>query len=190
MTLALPDPWIALAKEWQPLLAGMLAVVASIILGVAIIVAAKIRAAAPEKRAEALTRDLRSSLHPGPTEPAANDSAGNNLEKLRSLLRSALSSLSSVNPNNETARVLCARIAAFQWQHFPVPAGADNRIQEGYGTLLNQFELLRKLLRQEWSSTEASSILIQMNASARTLIDALGQKKSGGSRPPHSMKRE
>ena len=42
MTLAVLDPWIALAKEWQPLLAGLLAVLAAIILAAGIVKAAKI----------------------------------------------------------------------------------------------------------------------------------------------------
>lgn len=190
VTLAALDPLIALAKEWQPLLAGILAVLASVIIAVAIVSAAKIRAAALDRQKKPIMRDLRSARSSAPADTSTYDSVNGNLEKLRSLLRSALSSLSSVNPDHETARALCNRIAAFQWQQFPIPANADRRIQEAYANLLNQFEQLRKILRQEWSSTEASSVLIQLNASARTLIDALGPKIASSSKLYYSLKQE
>lgn len=189
MTLAMLDPWIAFAMEWQLLLAGVLAVIASIIFSVGIIKAAKIRAARPAMNpGRPGVQDLRASAVPDPIDTDTLESISGNLEKLRSLLRSALSSLSSVDPDDKTARALCIRIAAFQWQHFPIPASADKRMQETYGAFLNQFEQLRKVLNQEWSRTEASSILIQLNANARTLIDALGQRRSVS--PKHSLKQQ
>ncbi|HEY2008389.1 MAG TPA: hypothetical protein VGH23_05335 [Rhizomicrobium sp.] len=189
MTLPALDQWIALAMEWQPLLAGILAVVASIILAAGIVKAAKIRAgrsAVNSQKSE--TQDLRASAVQGPIDADTLESVTGNLENLRSLLRSALSSLSSVDADDKAARALCIRIAAFQWQQFPIPANADKRMQETYGAFLNQFEQLRKVLNQEWSGTEASAILIQLNANARTLIDAMEQRRPGRSRQSHSLK--
>lgn len=191
MTLPVLGPWIAFAMEWQPLLAGILAVVASIILAAGIIKAAKIRAGRSAAKPEnPESQDLRTSAVPGSIDIDTVESVSSNLEKLRSILRSALSSLSSVDPDDKTARALCVRIAAFQWQHFPIPANADKRMQETYGAFLNQFEQLRKALNQEWSGTEVSSILIQLNANARTLIDTLGQRRPGRSKHPHSLKQK
>jgi len=189
MTLPALDPWIALAMEWQPLLAGILAVAASIILAIGIVKAAKIRAGRsavnPQKPG---TQDLRIPAVQSPIDADTLESVSSNLENLRSLLRSALSSLSSVDADDKTARALCIRIAAFQWQQFPIPVNADKRMQETYGAFLNQFEQLRKVLNQEWSGTEASAILIQLNANARSLIDALGQHRPGRPRQSHSLK--
>lgn len=178
MTLAVLDPWIALAMTWQPLLAGLLAVLASIILAAGIIRAAKIRAAKSGGNREA-PEDLRTAAAPGSIDTETFDSVNGNLEKLRSLLRSALSSLSSVDIDDETARALCTRIAAFQWKHFPLPVNADKRTRETYATFLNQFEMLQLVLGKQWSPSEASGILIQMNANARALSAILTQMQSG-----------
>jgi hypothetical protein len=180
MTLAVLDPWIALAKEWQPLLAGLLAVLASIILAAGIIKAGKIRAAKSSGNSEKSDmQDLRASAPPGSIDTETFESVDSNLEKLRSLLRSALSSLSSTDVNDETARLLCTRIAAFQWKYFPLPVHADKRMRETYATFLNQFELLQVVLGKEWSPSEASAILIQLNANARALSAILKQMVSG-----------
>ncbi len=180
MTLAVLDPWIALAKEWQPVLAGLLAVLASIILAAGIVKAAKIRAAKSGNNLEKPDmQDLRASAESVSIDTDSLDSVNSNLEKLRSLLRSALSSLSSLDGDDETARSLCTRIATFQWEHFSVPIQADKRMRETYATLLNQFEMLQVVLDKEWSPSEASAILIQLNANARALSAILGQLKSG-----------
>jgi hypothetical protein len=190
VTQAVLGQWIALAKEWQPLLAGVLAVIASIIFAVAIIKAAQIHVSGSKHRDRTVAQDLRYSPAARQIDTTAYDDVIGNLEKLRSLLRSALSSLSSVNPDNEAARALCARIASSEWQYFSIPADTDKRLQETYGALLNQFELLRKVLREQWSNTEASSILIQLNASARTLIDALSQKRGSGPELHYPLKQK
>jgi hypothetical protein len=182
MTLAVLDSWIALAKEWQLLLAGLLAVVASIILAVAIVKAAKIREARSNSKVEKPdAQDLRRSVSSSSMDTETFESINGNLENLRSLLRSALSSLSSTDVNDETARALCTRIVAFQWKYFPLPDHADRRLRETYATYLNQFELLRMVLSKEESPSEASAILIQLNANARTLSEILKRIASGGS---------
>jgi hypothetical protein len=182
MNLAVLDPWIALAKQWQPLLAGLLAFLAAIILSAGMIKAAKIRAAKSTDYAERPDRqDLRIAVAPGSIAAGTLDSVNGSLEKLRSQLRSALSSLSSIDADEESARSMCARIAAFQWKQFPLPVNADKRLRETYASFLNQFELLQIVLGKEWSSSEASAILIQLNANARALSTVLKQMESSGS---------
>jgi hypothetical protein len=190
MSLASFDPWVALVKEWQPILAGLLVMMAAIILGYANIIAAKIRSAGSNQPEKPAPRDLRSSINSRSSDAVAPESISSNLEKLRSLVRSALSLLSSVDTDQDAARAICARIAAFQWQQFPIAHDADKRTQELFATFLNQFEPLRNLLRQEWSSSEASSILIQLNASARALYEALNRAPSPHSTRADSNKRD
>ena len=189
MTLAALDPWIALAKQWQPLLAGLLAVLAAIIIAAGITRAARIRAAArPMSQPETpVAQDLR-------TVSEAEDGARfaeitRHLEVLRSLVRSALSALSAVDRNDEVARSLCNRIAALQWQQLQLPTSADKRVRDTYSAFLHQFELLQQTLRQEWSGPEASAILIQLNAHARSLESWL-QPVAAGSNPSYSRKQE
>jgi hypothetical protein len=189
MTLAALDPWIALAKQWQPLLAGLLAVLASIIFAAGITRAARIRAAARpmSQRETPVDQDLR-------TASEAEDGAicteiTRHLEILRSLVRSALSALSAADSNDDVARSLCTRIAALQWQQFQLPTSADKSMRNNYSAFLHQFELLQNTLRQEWSGPEASSLLIQLNAHARSLESSV-QTVAAGSSPSHSLKQK
>jgi hypothetical protein len=180
MTWAALDPWIAVAKQWQPLLAGLLAVLAAVILAAGMVKAAKIRATRSgvnENRPR--SPDLRAAAPSAEIDSEAFDNVNASLEQLRSLLRSTLSLLSSTDADDEAARSLCARIAAFQWKQFPLPVGADKRMQETYATFLNQFELLQAVLSKEWSTSEASAKLIQLNANARALSANLKQMQAG-----------
>jgi predicted KAP-like P-loop ATPase len=182
MNLAVLAAWIALANQWQPLLASLLAVLAAIILSAGMIKAAKIRAArSTDIAAKSDRQDLRVSVAPASMAAGTLDSVNGSLEKLRSLLRSALSSLSSTDADEESARSLCARIAAFQWKEFALPVNEDKRLRESYASFLNQFELLQIVLGKEWSPSETSAILIQLNANARALSTILRQMETGES---------
>lgn len=159
-----------LAKEWQPLLASALVLLGAIILARGIIKSAKIRAAKPADVQETIIatgQDLRAA--PPPIDGEPSESISSNLETLRSLLRSALSSLASVDVNPDAARLLCTRILAFQGRHFYLPPNADKRTKELYSAFLKQFEMLQVTVVKEWSPSEASARLIQLNASARAL---------------------
>lgn len=167
------------AKEWQPLLAGLLVVLAAFILAAGMVRAAKIRtAAARDGREKPDAHDLRVGTVPASIDPEAFDDLSRNLETLRSLLRSALSSLSSVDTDDDVARLLCTRIAAFQGEHLSLSANADKGMRKTYATLLKQFEMLQTVLRKDWSASEASATLIQLNASARELSAILKQMES------------
>ena len=183
MTPAVLESWIAQAREWQPLLAGLLGVLAAIILAMGIIKAAKIRAAASGDRLQnTVPQDLR-SLEAAPTSVDTDtiESIDGQLDNLRSMLRSALSCLSATSADDETARSQCTRIAAFQWKHLPHPFDEDSRMRETYAAFLAQFEMLRLAVGKEWSPSETSAILIQLNASARALSAILKKIESGNS---------
>ena len=170
MILAVLDPWIALAKQWQSLLAGLLAVLAAIIVAMGMVRSARIRAHGPRGNENtASTQDLRISAPPDLIENASIEGVITDLEKLRSLLRSALSALASTDPDVPTARALCTRVAAFQSRQFPLPACADKRLRDTHATFLDQFEMLEMVLDKEWSLQEVSAILVQLNANARAL---------------------
>jgi hypothetical protein len=169
MILAVLDQWIALAKQWQPLLAGLLGLSAAIILAAAVLRAAKIHAIGYSGQQRGGTRDLRIAAEQDSIDHETVEDTKRHLERLRSLLRSALSALSSTDADSEAARMLCSRVASFQWKHFPLPVNADKRLRETYATFLNQFELLEMALGKEWSPLEVSAILIQLNANARAI---------------------
>ena len=186
MTLDVLQQWIALVKEWQSLLAGMLVVLASMIFATGIVRAAKISAANRQKPG---AQDLRISMARDSVDTNTFESVSGHLDKLRSLLRSALASLSFRDADDETTRSLCTRIAAYQWKRFPIPVHADKRMRETYATFLNQFEMLQGVLDKEWSPSEASPILIQMNANARILATMFKQMESGRTEAPNPKRR-
>lgn len=186
MISAMLDAWVAAFDNLQPLIASLLTLLASIILAIGIVKAAKIRTAA-NRQISPVKLDLR-------TQTVAEDGASwseltGHLQRLRNLVRWALSALSAVDGDNDTARSLCARIAALNWPHLPLPTSADPSMRESYSAFLHQFELLQKLLQQQWSSSEASSILILLNAHARGLESSV-QTLRADSGPSYSRKRE
>lgn len=166
-------------KEWQPLLASLLILLASIILTMGLVKAARIRGSGNYGPAADLeSEDKKTRIDMRAVEPPAAASEvsaqlATDLESLRSLLRSALASLSSVDTNHEAARLLCSRIASLQGRYTNALLDADKRVQETSATLLGQFESLRNILSKDWSASEISAILIQLNASARALFAAL-----------------
>jgi hypothetical protein len=167
------------AKEWQILLAGLLVLVAAVIFAWASLRAAKIGAARSDAKAKAQL-DLRSAPAPaGSSLPAAaSPELLLSLEQLRSLIRSALGSLlqSSEKPGEKEsspAFFLCQRILHLKLDQMPPPAQAGAAAQEGFSALLKQLGALRAGLKKDASPAELSQILVQINASARSLVTAL-----------------
>ncbi len=167
------------AKEWQILLAGLLVLAAAAIFAWATIRAAKIAAARSDTKAKAQL-DLR--LAPAPAGASAPAAASpellNGLEQLRSLIRSALGSLpqSSEKPverENSPAFFLCQRILHLRLDQMAPPARAGKAALEGYSDLLTQLNALRAHLKKDAPASELSGILVQINASARSLVSAL-----------------
>jgi len=162
------------AKEWQILLAALLVFFAALIFAWAIVRAAKLGAAARLARSQP---DLR--LAPDPVSGPANVpvSAGeliSTLEQLRSLIRSALSSLPAQGgTENSPAKFLCQRILHLRLDQLPPPANMGKAAQDGYATLLKQLIALRSHTKKDAPAEEISEILIQINGSARSLVAAL-----------------
>jgi len=163
------------AKEWQVLLAGILVLIA------AVIVARAIRKAprASQKRPQDQTQsDLRLEPKAASLPDMPGDLVGE-LEQLRSLIRSALSAFTlTAEKENSTVQFLCQRVARLRPDRFPVPAGAAKVQLELYATLLEQMEVLRQQLKKEAQPVEISGTLVQLNASARSLVTQLGPQSA------------
>ena len=178
----------AWAKEWQILLAGLLVLLAALIVARAVRkTASGVRPRQPlrESAREALQSDLRLAAKPAEADPAPEELVGN-LEQLRSLIRSALASLTA-DKENSPALFLCQRIAHLRLERFPLPLNAGKAAREQHAALLQQLELLRVHLRKESPLPEISEILVRLNASARNLTAALvaaaGGRRQTGSEP-------
>ncbi len=163
------------AKEWQPLLAGLLVVVAALIVSRATLKAAAINSAA-RSRSDARDRslpDLRQSARPA-NPPAVSTELIGTLEQLRSMIRSALASLTLTSEKeNGPAYFLCQRIAHLRLERFALPPNATKSAHEMRAALSEQLESLRQHLKKDGSPTEISQILVQLNASARNLANIL-----------------
>ena len=170
-SLALAYGW---AKEWQPLLAGLLVVFSAIIVARSIRKTMSLRspqAGAAVKDPSPL--DLRQAEKPaGASPPGAGDELVGNLEQLRSLIRSALASFTlTTEKENSPAFFLCQRIARFRLEQ--LPPNATKPAREFHTALLEQLELLRLHLKKDAPPAETAGILVQLNTSARNLLAAL-----------------
>jgi hypothetical protein len=190
----------AWAKEWQPLLAGLLVVVAALIVARAILKTSPraLPQAGPAKNQPKL--DLRrgaksagpslpgsslpSSSLPSPNPQGASQELVGNLEQLRSLVRSARASFTlTTEKENSPAFFLCQRIAHLRLEQLPPNAAKPAR--EAHAALLQQLELLRLHLKKDALPAEISESLVQLNTTARNLVAALvpasDQRRQAGS---------
>ena len=168
--LVLASAW---AKEWQSLLAGLLVVLAAMIVARAILKAASMRPAQAVSGKNQPKLDLRQAAKPTgvPAQGASQELIGN-LEQLRSLIRSALASFTLTSEKeNSPAFFLCQRIAHLRLE--PFPPNASKTAREFHAALLQQLELLRLHLKKDAPSAEISEILVQLNTGARNLVAAL-----------------
>ena len=174
------------AKEWQVLLAGLLVLLAAVIFAWAIIRSAKLRSLArtETKNRSDLRQEPSSASSPSPSLPPSGPSVSaapspeflSILEQLRSLIRSALGSLPQTSEklgDKETspAYFLCQRILHLRLEQLPPPAGPA--AQQTFSALLTQLNLLRAQLKKDASPAELSEILVQITASARSLVTTL-----------------
>jgi hypothetical protein len=170
-SLALAYGW---AKEWQPLLAGLLVVFAAIIVARSIRKPMAMRPLQTVPVAKDPPRlDLRQAEKPGGASPrGACDELVGNLEQLRSLIRSALAAFTlTTEKQNSPAFFLCQRIARFRLEQ--LPPNATKLAREYHTALLEQLELLRLHLKKDVPPAETAGILVQLNTSARNLLAAL-----------------
>lgn len=162
----------AWTREWQALLAGLLVLVGALVVARAIRKAAEARA--PQQMG---VEDARLDLRLEPWALAPSDRSGElvrELEQLRSLIRSALSAFTlTAEQENSPVQFLCQRVARLRPERFPLSAGATKVQLDHYAALLEQLEALRQQLKREAKPVEISGTLVQLNASARSLVAAL-----------------
>ena len=163
------------AKEWQVLLAGVLVLIA------ALIVARAIRRAprrSQKKNQDQTELDLRLAQKPARPPDLSGDLAGE-LEQLRSLIRSALSAFTlTAEKENSPVQFLCQRVARLRPDRFPLPSGTAKAQLELYAALLEQMETLRQQLKKDARPAEISGTLVQLNASARSLMTQLAPQSA------------
>jgi len=170
--LALAYEW---AKAWQMRLASLLVLLAAIIVARAIVKAAALRIPAAKNGPR---QDLRSDdgLVSGNLPEAPQELAGN-LEQLRSMIRSALTSFTlTADKENNPGYFLCQRIAHLHLERFPLPVNANKAARELHAMLLTQLESLRQNLNQNPKKDmpgDVAQLLVQLNTSARSLLAAL-----------------
>lgn len=163
------------AKAWQMLLAGLLVLLAAVIVARAIVKAASLRVPPAKPLSQP---DLRSDATPlAATPPQSPQELAGNLEQLRSVIRSALTSFTlTADKENDPSYFLCQRIAHLHLERFPLPANASNSARELHAALLQQLESLRQNLGQnprKDSPGDIAQLLVQLNGSARSLLAAL-----------------
>jgi hypothetical protein len=170
--LALAYEW---AKAWQMLLAGVLVLGAAIIVARAIVKAAALRSPVAGDRRKS---DLRADGTPFAANPAETPlELTGNLEQLRSMIRSALTSFTlTADKENNPGYFLCQRIAHLHLERFPLPVNANKAARELHAILLMQLESLRQNLNQNSKKDmpgDIAQLLVQLNTSARSLLAAL-----------------
>jgi len=165
-----------LAKEWQILLAGLLA--GLLVLAAALVVARAIRkgpGTAPLRETVANEARLDLRREPRAVIPlATTGELAGELEQLRSLIRSALSAFTlTAEQENSPVQFLCQRVARLRPERFPLPVSATQAQRSLYAEVLEQLDMLRQQLKREIKPAEMSGTLIKLNTSARNLIATL-----------------
>jgi len=164
------------ARAWQVLLAGVLVLLAAIIVARAIVKAAALRSPAAKGGSRL---DLRSDGGPFSGNPAETpQELAGNLEQLRSMIRSALTSFTlTADKESNPGYFLCQRIAHLHLERFPLPVNANKPARELHAALLMQLESLRQNLNRNPKKDmpgDVAQLLVQLNTSARSLLAALG----------------
>jgi len=172
-TLVLAYGW---ARDWQVLLAGLVVLVAGLIVARAIRKGPVTRALQQDPLDDDRT-DLRRepgmAARPVP-RPEAQGDLVHELEQLRSLIRSALSAFTlTAEKENSPVLFLCQRVARLRPERFPLPGSATQAQQRLHVEVLEHLETLRQQLKKEVAPAEMSGTLVQLNTSARNLIAVL-----------------
>jgi len=197
--------WLAYewAREWQGLLGGLLLVLAAWIFARGSMRAARIRAAALIRSAEiAATTPLSMTAQPAPiaarAEPVRQEPASpqsellQRVEQLRSLIRSAMSTLTSDAGRVSTApNFYCERITLMRFDDTRLPPSLTPAVRDLHKKMVLALAHVRQATEKKVSQAELSQVLVQLNARARELANALApaavpsrQQASGGLRKP------
>jgi hypothetical protein len=187
---AIPDAfWLAYAwaKDWQVLLTGLLVIVAAEFVSLGRVRAARINASAMIRSAQiaagaAPNLDLPSAVakptarpDAAPPRPASPESELlQKLEQLRSLIRSAMSTLTvDATRTDSSSNFYCERIARFGFDETNLPVNLSPTARELHHSLLLQLAVVRKAMEKNSALSELSRALVQLNARARGLAAAI-----------------
>jgi len=185
---SIPDAfWLAYywAREWQTLLVGLLLVIAARIFAHGTIRAARIRSAATLRAAQITAGAARhqgesaevafseSATVPAPPVPREHDLI-QKIEQLRSLIRSAMFTLTSDEQRIDVGtNPYCARIAQLRFDEKDLPTDPTASTLELYKKLLLQLGAVRRTNERNPTQAELSEALVQLNARAREFAAAL-----------------
>jgi hypothetical protein len=189
---ATPNPFYLVyswVREWLPLIAGLLVLLAALIFARASLKAARIRAAVLQQLGSDASSEPQSDLRSTSRSfegkvPATSDELIGNLERLRSLIRSTLASLAVIGEKeNGSSHLLCKRIAQVQLERSPLPSNATKNARELHTALHKQLSSFCSILNKDGPKAEVSEALVQLNSAARNLASALS-----GSEERHARK--
>lgn len=186
---AIPDVfWLSYywAKDWQGLLGGLLLLLAARIFSLGSVRAARIRATAMIRAAQiaagaAQNPEIRPAAKvtaPRAEPPRPPVSAESELiqkvEQLRSLIRSAMSTLTvDTGRANASPNFFCERIALLRFDENTIPPNAAPVAREPYKKLLAQLAAVRQATEHKAAHAELSQALVQLNARAREFAAVL-----------------
>ena len=188
---AVPEAfWIVYywVRDWQSLIGGLLLIVAARIFSQGSIRAARLRATAMIRSAQiaagvttaaevkqASPTPMRAApLASATAPPTAESLLVQKLEQLRSLVRSAMSTLTSdAGKTDASPNFFCQRIALHRIEERELPSSVTPAALQLYRQLSSQLSVLRQLVDGNASNAELSQVLIQLNASAREFSSAL-----------------
>jgi hypothetical protein len=189
--------WLAYAwaKEWQSLLAGVLLLVAARIFAQGSMRAARIRATGMIRSAQiaagtapgidARPSSLAVSQMTSRAPISAETELLKRLEQLRSLIRSAMSTLTTdTGDGDSSANFFCERIAALRLGEGYLPTSLTPEMRDLHKKLLTQLEALRRATENKASQSELSHALVQLNTRAREFSAVLAPTAQQASAAP------
>ncbi len=190
---SIPDAvWLVYswARDWQGLLGGMLLVAAAWIFSQNSLRSARIRAAAMIRSAEIAANAGSTSATHSPVGAAAHRATRveptvpspispekeliRRVEHMRSLIRSAMSTLTSdaegvsLGPN-----FYCEKIALLRFGDGDLLPGSSAGLRDLYRKMVLQLALVRQAMEKKVPNSELSQVLVRLNGRARDLSAAL-----------------
>lgn len=186
---AIPDAlWIAYgwAKEWQTLLTGVLLLIAARTFSQGSVRTARIRATAMVRAAQIQAGEKpdlvfrpKASLQSANFEPPASPDSPEialvqKIEELRSLIRSAMSTLTmETGKVDASPNFFCERIASLRFEKESLPTSLTPSALELHKNLVTQLAVVQQAIRTKVTQAELSQALVLLNARAREFAAAL-----------------
>ncbi|HUO91735.1 MAG TPA: hypothetical protein VMU22_02385 [Rhizomicrobium sp.] len=174
-------------KDWQSLVGALILVLAARIFSQGALRAARIRATGMIRAAQITAgvpipqeaRPVPAAVpapKPEPVRPpvSAETDLIQRVEQLRSLIRSAMSTLTADTGQSEASpNYFCGRIAQLNFEANTVPPDAPPLVREPYEKLLAQLAVVRDATERKAPHAEMSQALVQLNARAREFAAVL-----------------